>query len=270
VGKSTAAAALALAWSANRSVHLLSTDPARSLSDVLGLHMPAGVPSAACTPSLLAEELDAEARSSAWQERAKAPLVELLQAGSYLSDQDIGLITGLRLPGTGEIMAALRLVELADEGAHTVVVDIAPTGHTLRLLDAHLVLGSWAGMLAALAARGQAVARVLTGSVVPRATDEYLAALEARIARFRERVLGTAAFLVATRSGELEAAETDRLVLELRVRRKWWCWLHRATLPSCPCSWPPRCWCRGSGSGSCASCWIVAPLRPNAWASPSI
>ena len=217
VGKSTAAAALALAWSEHQAIHLISTDPAHSLVDVFARPL-AGAGLAPCDTPLTVEELDAAAWATAWQERARVPLSELLGAGSYLNDAEIGRITSLPLPGASELAAALRLAELAESATAAVVVDTAPAGHTLRLLDAHLVLGSWLGVLGALARKGDAVARAFTG-VPPRGSGaRFRASLEADIARFRGQVLGQAVFLLATRAGELEAGETRRLEAELQRR----------------------------------------------------
>ena len=136
VGKTTTAGALALAFAAEgRTTHLLSTDPAHSLGDLFGLTLPPGRPvPSPCNEKLVLEELDGEGYARRWSERARRPLLEIFDQGSFLDAGDVAGFLDLTLPGIDEVAGVLRLSELV-EGPERVVVDTAPTGHTLLLLD---------------------------------------------------------------------------------------------------------------------------------------
>ncbi|HEX9108090.1 MAG TPA: ArsA family ATPase, partial [Longimicrobiales bacterium] len=145
VGKTTAAAAVALHLAdAGRPTHLVSTDPAHSVGDVFGVQLPAHPIPSPCTDRLTLEELDARAYARAWSGRVAGPIAELVERGTYLDADDAHALTGLSLPGVDEVMGALRLVELAEGNADRIVVDTAPTGHALRLLDAGALIDGWA------------------------------------------------------------------------------------------------------------------------------
>src|SRR5688500_3845321 len=107
VGKTTAAGAIALAL-ADRSerTHLISTDPAHSLTDLFESQ------ASPCSDRLTVEEFDARAYADRWFARIQPALVTLIERGSYLDEVDARSVLDLSLPGIDEVMAALRLVDL--------------------------------------------------------------------------------------------------------------------------------------------------------------
>lgn len=221
VGKTTTAGALALA-SADRgdSTHLLSTDPAPSLADLFEVGLPRGrtTPSP-CADRLTLEELDAQGYADRWIARVRAPLLELVDRGTYLDSEDVAGFLDLSLPGVDEIAAVLRLADLAgDAGSRRVFVDTAPTGHTLRLLDASSVLRSWAAAFQAMEDKAEAVLSGLMHRTVRLAAHEVIRDLEAGIERFRGDVLAHGQAVVVERSGRLVQAETLRLRAALARR----------------------------------------------------
>lgn len=123
VGKTTIAAAIAteLARRGHR-VHLTTTDPAA--------HVAAAVETP--LPNLRVSRIDPAAETAAYMDEVRgltAPSLD--EAGRALLEED------LRSPCTEEIAvfrAFARTVEAAED--ELVVVDTAPTGHTLLLLDA--------------------------------------------------------------------------------------------------------------------------------------
>jgi arsenite/tail-anchored protein-transporting ATPase len=219
VGKSTAAAALALELAdSGTPVHLVSTDPAHSLGDVL-CEPVSGVPAPSrCSSLLTIEEFDAAARAHTWMDTASAPVAEIIEAGTYLDAEDVAGFTRLALPGLDEMMAVLRLVDLAHDGK-AVVVDTAPTGHTLRMIDAAATHATLARALRTMADKAAVVASSMTRRTVRLAAESFIDDLEAYATSFRTRVLEPAAFVVATRAGTVVAAETERLSAALRQRR---------------------------------------------------
>ena len=222
VGKTTTAGALALAL-ADRSgerVHLVSTDPAHSLGHLFEQDLSSGTPvPSACAPDLVLEEVDAPARGRAWFEDVGAAVADVVERGTYLDEEDVRGLLGSSVPGMDEIMAALRLVELAEaQVIRRIVVDTAPTGHLLRLLDSADVLDGWAEALASMAKKAGVVATSLARRQIRLAGEEVLGELERSVASFRDDVVGPADFVVVTRPGTVVAAETERLTAELTRR----------------------------------------------------
>lgn len=122
VGKTTVAAAVAVALaSRGHDVHLTTTDPAAHLLDVL--------PDA--VPRLTVSRIDPVAATREYRERVMATKGKNLDAaGRAHLEED------LLSPCTEEIAVFQRFSRVILEGRRRfVVVDTAPTGHTLLLLD---------------------------------------------------------------------------------------------------------------------------------------
>ena len=122
VGKTSIAAALAVELAGRGvPVHLSTTDPAAHVSEALGGEV----------PGLKVSRIDPEAETRAYTERVLTTTGKDLDAdGRALLEED------LRSPCTEEVAvfhAFSRLVNEARRGV--VVLDTAPTGHTLLLLD---------------------------------------------------------------------------------------------------------------------------------------
>jgi arsenite-transporting ATPase len=135
VGKTTCAAATALAL-ADRGEHVLvvSTDPAHSLGDALGVSV--GDEVTELFPRLSGVEVGPKRGQAAYRRVVEALADEFRSAGLGMDDEDMEALFGAGvLPGGDEAAALDILAEYADsERFDAVVLDTAPTGHTLRLL----------------------------------------------------------------------------------------------------------------------------------------
>jgi arsenite-transporting ATPase len=123
VGKTTIAAALALALAhAGQTVHLSTTDPAAHLDATLGGEVPAGLRVHRINPQMEVQRYTQEVLAAAGT---------LDEEGRALLEED------LRSPCTEEIAVFRAFARTVQEAANGfVVLDTAPTGHTLLLLDA--------------------------------------------------------------------------------------------------------------------------------------
>ncbi|WP_283607004.1 arsenical pump-driving ATPase [Faecalispora anaeroviscerum] len=122
VGKTTVAAAIALGLAAKgQKVHLATTDPAAHLKFVLEEHS-----------GIAMSHIDEQAELRRYQQEI------LSKARETMSGEDIAYIEeDLRSPCTQEIAVFRAFAEIVDQAEEsTVVIDTAPTGHTLLLLDA--------------------------------------------------------------------------------------------------------------------------------------
>ncbi len=123
VGKTTIAAALALELATRGApVHLSTTDPAAHVARTID----------GAVPGLRVSRIDPQAETAAYTERV------LARKGAGLDAEGRALLVeDLRSPCTEEVAvfhAFSKLVSEANRGI--VVLDTAPTGHTLLLLDA--------------------------------------------------------------------------------------------------------------------------------------
>ena len=131
VGKTTASAATAAVAAARGSkVLVLSTDPAHSLGDALGVRL--GPEPTEVDTGLYAMQVDAQrAFERSWREIQSYLTAVLERVGvDTLQAEELTV-----LPGAEEVLALIEVTRQATSGPwDLVVVDCAPTGETLRLL----------------------------------------------------------------------------------------------------------------------------------------
>ena len=181
MGKTTCAAASACALSALRRgkrarVLVVSTDPAHSLGDALGVQLAASP--RAIRRGLTAVELDAPRAFARWIGEHGAALGEALEHGTWLDRADVDTLLDLSLPGVDELAGILEIARLADSRRYDhIVVDTAPTGHTLRLLASPQTVAVVAGILDALQAEHRLIREQLARVGRPEAADRLIARL---------------------------------------------------------------------------------------------
>ncbi len=148
VGKTTCAAAVALAAShAGRRVLLVSTDPAHSTADALGVAIPDRETPIA--PNLTAMEIDPAAEARQYIADVKARATALFGDGAARALRQIDLAAAM--PGIEDAALFDRLSRLVADRADAfdlLVFDTAPTGHTLPLLRMPEAMSGWLHALA--------------------------------------------------------------------------------------------------------------------------
>ena len=220
VGKTTCASALALrcAERGDRTL-LLSTDPAGTLGDAIGVHLsatPVAVPGA---DGLFAMQLDAASARDAFLSRWRGTLVTILDRGTYLDDEDITGLIDAALPGADEAMAFLSLAGLSSDAAwERVVIDTAPTGHTLRLLSLPTTFAALVELLDTMQAKHRFMVSALTHRYRTDEADAFIDEMRAEIERLRAILTDPArcAMILVTRAEPVVAAETIRYAGALR------------------------------------------------------
>jgi arsenite-transporting ATPase len=150
VGKTTMACAAALRMRnqyPDLRVLLFSTDPAHSLADCLELAVrsqPTQI-----LPGLDAQEINAEAAfdevRKEFRDELEAFLTDALPHIDITFDREVmEHLLDLAPPGLDEIMALTAVMEHLDGGCYDVVVmDSAPSGHLIRLLELPELISGW-------------------------------------------------------------------------------------------------------------------------------
>lgn len=167
---------------------IVSTDPAHSLGDALGL--PLSSAPRRIRRRLDAVELDARRAFARWLQENRRALGDILEHGTWLDSSDIDTLLDLSFPGIDELVGLMEIERLASGGQYDViVVDTAPTGHTLRLLAAPETVGVVAGVLDALQEEHRVIrdrlARVTRG---PEAADRLIVRLGEQAADIAQRL----------------------------------------------------------------------------------
>ncbi len=139
VGKSTCATATALKLAQDHPEHvflLASTDPAHSLLNILStLELP---------KNLEVRELSAVASLHEFKVQYDTFLKEIAERGTFLDQADIKNLMDTALPGMDELAAYLEIAKWVQENNYyRIIIDTAPTGHTLRLLNMPELIHRW-------------------------------------------------------------------------------------------------------------------------------
>ena len=223
VGKTTCAAGIAAAFADRvRRTLLISTDPAAGLQTVL--EAPA---TAVATPmpgrdQLELRQLVASELRKEFLDRWRSAVAEIVDRGTYLDRVDVEGLVDAALPGGDEIFAMLGLAEvLSDSTYERIVVDTAPTGHTLRLLALPDTFRALISMLGRMQEKHRFMVRTLTRRYRRDRTDDFLDEMRERIERLSAALTdpATTAAVVITRREPVVRAETGRLVERLGVLR---------------------------------------------------
>nr|WP_236639805.1 ArsA family ATPase [Salinigranum halophilum] len=224
VGKTTCAAAHALALArAGSETLVVSTDPAHSLGDAFERDL--GGDPVEVTDDLFAVEVDPETGQDAYRRVVEALANEFRTAGLRLSDDDLERLfeAGL-IPGGDEVAALEYVARYADADYDCVVLDTAPTGHTLRLLDLPDVLAETLGVAGDVQRRVRKAGRAAKSMVLGPAaywgsgTDgDEVASLQARVAEVGTllRDPSRTRFRVVLTPEQMAIAEAERLVARL-------------------------------------------------------
>lgn len=212
VGKTTVSSAVAAALAERgQRVLLVSTDPAGSLGDAFGREI--GAEPVALGAGLSAMQVDAESEFAAlkdeYQDELEAFLDGLTRSVSLAFEHEaLEHLLDLAPTGLDEVMALVRVVELFEEGGRDLIVlDTAPTGHLLRLLELPKMAQAWLDAIFDVFLKYEEVFRL------PRVTDRLL-----RLARGIRRLEAMLTSPSATRllavaiPTRVCAAETARLV----------------------------------------------------------
>lgn len=146
-GKTTSAAAASI-YLARRGpekrVLLASTDPAHSLGDSFGRKVGGEPVQVVELQNLWLLEMDARKLFEEFKARNSGILKTLAERGTYFEKDDIESFFLLSLPGLDEVMAVIELAGTLRRGEFDLIIlDTAPTGHTLRLLALPAQMKRW-------------------------------------------------------------------------------------------------------------------------------
>lgn len=144
VGKTTLSSARAHHYTKlGKKTLLVSTDPAHSISDVLGVQV--GSKIKGITPLLDAIEIDPEEEANQYIDQIRKDLNSILSP-VVLEDVNKQLRAAKIMPGTHEASLFDKIIVLMDmykDVYEVMIFDTAPTGHTLRLLTLPELLIEW-------------------------------------------------------------------------------------------------------------------------------
>jgi len=189
VGKTTLSCSFARHWAREfpqERILLLSTDPAHSVGDVLDLPVSETATPLSDLPNLQVRALNAQTLLQEFKERYGKTLEVLVERGSFVDGEDLTPAWDLGWPGLDELMGVLEIQRLFKEGeVDRIVVDMAPSGHSLHLFEMMDFLENFLDGLEGFQEKHRVMVKSLSRNYTPDETDEFLEKMRDDLAQGR-------------------------------------------------------------------------------------
>ncbi|MDP3052124.1 MAG: ArsA family ATPase, partial [bacterium] len=218
VGKTTMASAAALEFAKTRKTLIFTTDPAPSLADSFDQEIGNEPIAIKGVKNLFAMEIDAKKVLEEFKEEYGEDIVDILQEGTYLANEEVEEIFSLDIPGLDEVMGLKKITDFMESKEYELyIVDTAPTGHTLRLLTLPELLDDWIKFLASLRWKYHAMVRQFAREERVEKADEFLLEMKKTVKRVRELLQDSerTEFIVVTIAEAMGVLETEDLIRDL-------------------------------------------------------
>ncbi|MFQ5901554.1 MAG: ArsA family ATPase, partial [Thermodesulfobacteriota bacterium] len=224
VGKTSSAASTAVSLAKNRpeeKVLIFSTDPAHSLSDSFDWSIGDNITPIGGFDNLWALELDYKKMHESFMEKHGFDLSEMAERATFFGIKQLAHTYGISYPTSFDFMAILKLITLLKSREFDrIIIDTAPTGHTIRLLQ---FLYEFIDQIAAMKDSQERHRYMLTryyGKYKEDKTDMFLSDLKKDI-RFLGKVFRgiRTEFVPVTIAEDMSIYETKRLIRALRKNK---------------------------------------------------
>ena len=222
VGKSISSSAIALHLSEiikqrglDQKILLFSTDPAHSIGDSFNVKI--GEIPTPITDTLDAIEINVDQLMGEFKGKHKDAIQELLTKTANLDEKDADRALELAIPGIDEFMSLVKLSSFLEQNMYeTIVVDTAPTGHTLRLLSMPNAVNSWLIFFSGLHKKYKGMMRFLTG-INSNDVESFMSTLTEGICKTHLLItdMEKTEFIMVTIPDLMAIEETKRLFINL-------------------------------------------------------
>ncbi len=223
VGKTTVSCSFARHWARQfpqETILLISTDPAHSLGDILLTEVKDNALPLADLPNLSVRALDAQKLLLEFKAKYSHFLELLVERGSLAEGEDLYPVWDLNWPGLNELMGLLEIQRLlSEQQVDRVVLDMAPSGHTLNFLGLKDFLDVFLNSLELFQQKHRVITKSFTGNYIPDGVDNFLLEMKFQVAEGR-RLLQDKEFtgcLVVAVSEPMCFLETERLIKSLKA-----------------------------------------------------
>ncbi|CEJ46259.1 Arsenite-activated ATPase ArsA [Umezakia ovalisporum] len=221
VGKTTVSCGFARYWARKfpeSRILLISTDPAHSLGDVLLSEVKDHASPSTDLPNLTVRALDAQKLLVEFRAKYSRFLELLVERGSLADGEDLAPVWDLNWPGLNELMGLLEIQRLLSEKAvDRIVLDMAPSGHTLNLLKLEDFFDVILNSFDLFQEKHRVITETFAGSYTDDEVDKFLVDMHFQLAEGR-RLLQDQTFtgcLVVTIAEPMCLAETERFLENL-------------------------------------------------------
>lgn len=169
------------------------------------------------TNTLDAVEINVDQLMNEFKGQYKDAIQELLTKAASLDKKDADHALELAIPGIDEFMSLTKLSSFLDQNIYkTIVVDTAPTGHTLRLLSTPNAVNSWLIFFSGLHNRYKGLMKLFTG-VNSKDVESFITILTEGISKTHTLItdMKKTEFIIVTTPDLMTIEETKRLFINL-------------------------------------------------------
>ncbi len=175
-GKTTSAAATALHLSKpdpKKRILAMSTDPAHSLGDSFNITIDNKI--TAINENVWGLEIDSNELLEEYKARHGGVIKKIADRGTYFDKEDIEDFFTQSLPGLDEVMAIIRIADLLKAREYDLIIlDTAPTGHTMVLLSLPEQMEKWIHLMDMLMEKHRFVMKTMVGRYRRDECDEFI------------------------------------------------------------------------------------------------
>jgi arsenite-transporting ATPase len=219
VGKTSCASATAIELSKTFKTLLISTDPAHSVSDCLGQQIGNGIHVVKGVENLAATEIIAEQAYSEFKKENEDELKTLFETSTNLDSEDIDDLLRLSIPGIDEVMSLKNIIDFIEKGEfEKYIVDMAPSGHALRLISSPMMLDQWIKVAAKMRWKYRYMVTSFSGTYTQDKTDALLFNLKKTVKKIESlfRDIAQCEFIPVCIPESMAVLETGRLISSLQ------------------------------------------------------
>lgn len=222
-GKTTSAAATALYLSRvnlEKRILVMSTDPAHSLGDCFGVAI--GNKITSIKENVWGLEIDAGALLEKYKVKHGMVIKKIADRGTFFDKEDIEDFFTQSLPGLDEVMAIIHIADLLKaEEYDLIILDTAPTGHTMVLLSLPEKMEQWVRLMDMLMEKHRYMMKAMVGRYKRDECDEFLDSQGNDMRRVRQLLTDakTTEFVPVTIPEPMSIYEAERAVQSLKKYR---------------------------------------------------
>jgi len=220
-GKTTSAAATALHFhklNPEKRILVMSTDPAHSLGDSFNITI--GNKITAINGNVWGLEIDSNELLEEYKARHGEVIKKIADRGTYFDKEDIEDFFVQSLPGLDEVMSIVRIADLLKAREYDLIIlDTAPTGHTMVLLSLPEQMEKWIHLMDMLMEKYRYVMRRMTGRYRRDECDEFIDSQMEDIRRVRQLLTDatTTEFVPVTIPEPMSIAEIAKAIETLKI-----------------------------------------------------
>jgi len=168
--------------------------------------------------NLWALELDGPKLHAEFRKRHDDAMKTIAYRGSIFDPDDIADVFSLALPGVDEFMAIVEIANIRRQGKYDLIIlDTAPTGHTLRLLALPDTILQWMHLFDLMQRKHRYLSRHLSGRYRRDEADAYIDLMVGDVRRVKSLLsnIRISEFVPVTIPEPMSIYETERLVATL-------------------------------------------------------